>query len=118
MSLAVSVYGLWYWMFGVKGGLVPMGSPQETGDLAVDPPNLPECATLYTFMFAKVRADHGIRIFYIIVCIGCTVYFGTMLLASSIAGWARLNKMVELGKQQRWADSSRLRFATGFKYRE
>jgi len=37
-------------------------------------------------MFPKVRADGGIRIFPIIVCICFTIYFGLMLLASSIAG--------------------------------
>lgn len=118
VSLAVSVYGLWYWLYGVTGSLVSMGSLEETGDLAVVPSNSPDCGTLYTFMFAKVRADGGIRIFYIIICTCCTVYFGIMLLASSLAGWARLNNMIELGKQQRWADSTRVRFATGFKYRE
>ncbi|KAF9873161.1 hypothetical protein CkaCkLH20_09324 [Colletotrichum karsti] len=118
VSCMISSYGLWYWMYGVVGGLVHMGSPEETGDLEVDPPNPPECETLYTFMFAKVRADGGIRIFYIIMCIGCIIYYGTMLLISSIAGWARATRMLSLFKQKRWAESSRLKFATGFKYRE
>jgi hypothetical protein len=69
-------------------------------------------------MFAKVRADGGIRIFYITACILCTIYFGIMLLASSIAGRKRLQNIVELARQKRWADTSRLRFATGFKYHE
>ncbi|KAE9379835.1 hypothetical protein N431DRAFT_476914 [Stipitochalara longipes BDJ] len=118
LSLGISVYGLWYWLFAVTGSLIPMGSPLEVGDLAVMPPNSPDCGTLYTFMFAKVRADGGIRIFYIIICILCTIYFGIMLLASSIAGWARVQTMLALGKQKRWADTSRLRFATGFNYHE
>jgi len=29
VSLAVSVYDLWYWMFAVIGGLFAMGSPEE-----------------------------------------------------------------------------------------
>lgn len=118
VSLAVSVYGLWYWLYAVTGGLIAMGSKEEVGELAVMPLNSPNCQTLFTFMFGKVRADGGIRTFYIVVCTGCCFYFGTMLLASSIAGWARVNKMLELFKQQRWADTSRLRFATGFNYRE
>lgn len=118
LSLGISVYGLWYWLFAVTGSLIPMGSPLEVGDLAVMPPNSPDCATLYTFMFAKVRADGGIRIFYIIICILCTVYFGIMLLTSSIAGWARVQKILALSRQKRWADTSRLRFATGFNYHE
>ncbi|PMD61024.1 uncharacterized protein K444DRAFT_560486 [Hyaloscypha bicolor E] len=118
LSLGVSIYGLWYWLFAVTGSLIAMGSRLEIGELAVDPPNSPDCATLYTFMFAKVRADGGIRIFYIIACILCTIYFGIMLLASSIAGRKRLQNIVELARQKRWADTSRLRFATGFKYHE
>jgi hypothetical protein len=123
LSLGISVYGLWYWLFAVTGSLIAMGTPEEahSEELIIrppDPPNSPDCATLYTFMFAKVRADGGIRIFYIIICVCCIIYFGTMLLASSIAGWARVRKMIELGKQHRWADTSRLRFATGFKYHE
>ena len=102
VSLGVSLYGLWFWGWAVTGLL---GQPEG-------------CDVLYTFMFAKVRADGGIRIFYIIVCVCCIIYFGVMLLVSSIAGWARVNKMIELGKQRRWADTTRLRFATGFKYRE
>ena len=118
VSLAVSVYGLWYWLYAVTGGLIAMGSIEEVGELAVMPPNSPDCQTLFTFMFGKVRADGGIRTFYIVVSTGCCFYFGTMLLASSIAGWSRVSKMIELYRQQRWADTSRLRFATGFNYRE
>src|SRR3569833_912228 len=115
ISLAVSVYGLWFWMYAVTGGLITMGAP---GDETDDPPNKPECGTLYTFMFAKVRADGGIRYFYIIVCILCILYFGIMLMASSLTCWAKYNKVMELARSKRWADSSKLRYATGFKYRE
>jgi hypothetical protein len=118
LSLGVCVYGLWYWLFAVTGSLIAMGSPLEIGELAVHPPNSPDCATLYTFMFAKVRADGGIRISYIIACTLCTIYFGIMLLTSSVAGRKRLQNIVELARQKRWADTSKLRFATGFKYHE
>jgi hypothetical protein len=120
VCLAVSVFGLWYWMFAVTGSLIAMGTPQEreSEQNMIIPPNSPDCQTLYTFMFAKVRADGRIRIFYIIVCLLCTVYFSIMLLTSSIAGWASVNKIIELSKQKRWADSAKLRFATGLKYRE
>jgi hypothetical protein len=118
LSLGISIYGLWYWLYAVTGSLVSTGSPQEVGELAVNPPNSPDCATLYTFMFAKVRADGGIRIFYVIVCVLCTIYFGIMLLASSIAAYSRLEKIKSLARQKLWADTSRLRFATGFNYHE
>jgi hypothetical protein len=113
ISLAVSGFGLWFWMFGIKGGLDPMG-PND----GMNPPNPPECGILYTFMFAKVRADGGMRIFYIIVCICCIIYFGVMLLASTLAGYSRVSKMIQLAKSKRWASSSRLRFATGLNFKE
>jgi hypothetical protein len=113
VQLAVSVYGLWFWLFGVMGALGPMGP----GD-GSNPPNAPECAELYTFMFTKVRATGGIRILYIIICIGCVVYFGIMLLASVLAGYSRASKMIELARGGRWANTSRLRYATGFNYKE
>lgn len=116
VSLAVSCFGLWFWALGVTGALVNMGGP---GDDTVYPAsNPPECATLYTFMFAKVRADGGIRIFYILVCALCIAYFGIMILASTIAGWTKVSRIISLAKARRWAESSRLRFATGLKYRE
>jgi hypothetical protein len=111
LSLGISSYGLWFWMFGVQGSLSPMGP-------ADDPPNDIRCGTLYTFFFAKLRADGGIRIFYIIVCICCIIVFGSMLLASSLAGYSRVSKLVRLWKLKRFANSSRLKFATGFNYKE
>lgn len=114
VSLMISVFGLWFWMFGVIDGLVHPGTEEEI----VEEPNPPECATLYTFMFAKVRADGGIRIFYIVMCVGCIIYYGIMLLVSGIAAWARLGKMMHLYSERRWAETTRLQFATGFKYGE
>jgi hypothetical protein len=113
VQLAVSIFGLWFWLFGVTGALGPMG-PNDGSN----PPNAPECGELYTFMFAKVRATGGIRILYIIICVGCVVYFGIMLLASILAGYSRVRKMVELARGGRWANTSRLRYATGFNYKE
>jgi hypothetical protein len=113
VTLAVSIFGLWFWLFGVTGALAPMG-PNDGSE----PPNPPECGELYTFMFTKVRATGGIRFFYIFVCVCCIVYFGIMLLASTLAGYSRVRKMIELARGGRWADTSRLRFATGFKYKE
>jgi hypothetical protein len=104
VSLGVSVYGLWFWTWGVMGGL--------------DPPGTGECAKLSTFFFGKWSATGGIRYFYIVICYGCILYFGTMLLASSLAGYARVDKMVRLARSKRWADTSKLRYATGFKYKE
>ncbi|TDZ61196.1 hypothetical protein CTRI78_v004466 [Colletotrichum trifolii] len=87
---------------------------REHGD--VD--NSDECQDLRTFMFANVRAEEGIRVFYIVVCIGCVAYYGVMLLASSIAGWVRARTMYTLYKAESWTTSSRLLFTTGLTHRE
>lgn len=101
LSIAVACFGLWFWMMGIE---------PDTTAINVD---TGPCATVYTFMFAKVRADGGVRIFYIVACIACIIYFGIMLLASSIALYARLAKMATLAHQGRWRTSTRLHYATG-----
>jgi len=111
LALSISAYGLWFWMFGVKGSLSPMGPGDE-------PPNAEACGELFTFMFAKVQADGGIRIFYIFICMTCVVVYGIMALSSTLAGFSRGQKIIELWKKRQFANSTRLRFATGFKYSE
>ncbi|KIW89705.1 uncharacterized protein Z519_09861 [Cladophialophora bantiana CBS 173.52] len=106
LSMAVAVYGPWFWWFGI----VP-----ETTAVMID---AGPCRTVYTFMFAKVRADGGVRIFNIIVCIGCVIYFGVMLLASFLALFARFAKGVDLAKQGKWRTSTRLHYATGLYQKE
>ncbi|OCT50383.1 hypothetical protein CLCR_07054 [Cladophialophora carrionii] len=106
LSMAVAVYGLWFWIIGIE--------PDTTG-VNVD---AGPCKTVYTFMFAKVRADGGIRIFYIAICVGCVTYFGIMLLASTLALYARLAKAANLAKQGKWRTSTRLHYATGLDHKE
>jgi hypothetical protein len=106
LSLAVAIYGLWFWIIGIQ---------PDTTEVNVD---TGPCKTVYTFMFAKVRADGGVRIFYIIICVGCVVYFGVMLLASSLALYARLAKAVNLAQQGKWRTSTRLHYATGLCHKE
>jgi hypothetical protein len=109
ISLGISMFGLWFWIFGVMGALDPMGPSNG---------NSSECGTLYTFMFSKFKANGGIRILYISMYSCCTTYFGIMLLVSSLAGYSRVAKMVQLAKANRWAETSRLRYATGFSSKE
>ena len=100
LSLAISIYGLWYWLRGVVGGL--HGS------------NVPGCGTVYTFMFAKVRADGPIHVYYVFICVCCIVYFGVMLVASTLAGYERLMKVVHAARRRAWNLDTRLKFDTGF----
>lgn len=106
LSLAVFIYGVWFWMYGVQ---------PDTTSINVD---TGPCKKVWTFMFAKVSADGGVRIFYLIICIGCTVYFGIMLLASPLALYAWLEKMVNMAKQGKWRTTTRLHYATGLNQKE
>lgn len=113
VSLGVSIFGLWFWIFGVTGALRPLGPGDGT-----DPPNPPECSTLFTFFFAKIRADGGIRIYYILVCASCIAYFGVMLLASSLAAWFSFDRFVEVAAFHHWTSTNRTKYATGFSKKE
>ncbi len=106
LAMAVSVFGLWFWVVGIK---------PHTTDVVTDSG---PCATVYTFMFAKVRADAGVRILYLIACISCVIYFGIMLLISTISLYARVAKGAALAKQGRWRTSTRLHYATGLYHKE
>lgn len=106
LSLAVFVYGLWFWTYGIE---------PDTTSVNVD---TGPCKTVWTFMFAKVSADGGVRIFYIIVCIASTIYFGTMLLASPLALYARLEKVMKLAQNGKWQTTTRLYYATGLNQKE
>ncbi|KAK0744250.1 hypothetical protein B0T18DRAFT_200477 [Schizothecium vesticola] len=113
-SLCLSVFGLWFWLYGVtQDGLKVLGP-----DDGVEPPNPAECSILYTFFFAKVRADGGIRFYYAVVCAMCTLYFGIMFIVSLIAGIASARKIRSLANFFNWGSVNRNRYATGFTHTE
>ncbi|ORY70156.1 uncharacterized protein BCR38DRAFT_421149, partial [Pseudomassariella vexata] len=93
-------------MFGIaesEPGITPgTGHPEDA-----------HCLSLYTFMFSPVRANGGIRIFYIVMCIIHLIYWGIMLIISSIAAVARSGKMYTLFKANQYRTTSRLHYATG-----
>lgn len=107
ISLGVSLYGMWFWIHGVSDSLVAPG-----------PPNPIECSTLYTFFFAKLRADGGIRHYYAVVCALCCLWFGTMFIVSSLAGVASFQRFRSVVEFNRWGTSNRAKYATGFTHRE
>ena len=109
LSLAVSIVGLWFWHTGV----VTTSLPTSTD---LDEQNPPECNDLETFFFARLNAREGIRTFFIVICIGCCIYFGTMTLVSFIGPATRIFKMSFLAKYGFYQTSSRLKYATGFSY--
>ena len=114
VSLCVSIFGMWFWLHGVTPhGLRALG-PED----GADPPNPPDCAVLYTFFFAKVRADGGIRFYYAVVCATCIVWFGVMFLASLVAGVASLEKIKSLVQFYNWGTVNRGKYATGFTQKE
>ncbi|KAK3317906.1 hypothetical protein B0H66DRAFT_475443 [Apodospora peruviana] len=115
VSFGVSLFGFWFWLRGVNGGLWKLGGPNDRQD---DPPNLPECGVLYTFFFAKLRANGGIRYYYLVVCACCAVYFGVMFLASSLAGYVSFVNVKGFFEFKRWSSRNRTKYATGFTHKE
>jgi hypothetical protein len=110
VTLAICTWVLWFWISGITGMLDTMGPANG---------NSWECSTLYTGLMAtKVRADGAVRVLYIAVYGCCVVYFGIMFLASIVAGYARISKILKLAQSKQWAQTSRLRYATGFNRRE
>jgi hypothetical protein len=90
-----------FWIYGVTGSLsIGTGACRET----------------YTFFFAKLRANGGIRVWYIILFSVCTAWFGIMTLVSIIGPVTRLVKMKWLAKYKFFRTSTRLKYATGFTY--
>ncbi|KAH8883558.1 hypothetical protein GQ53DRAFT_811347 [Thozetella sp. PMI_491] len=115
VSLGVSVFGFWFWLYGV----MPDGlSSLEAGDGSDEYPNSPECTELYTFFFAKVRADGPLRYYYIVVCASCIAYFGIQVLVSSMAAWFSVDRIIGFVEFKGWASTNRTRYATGFSHKE
>lgn len=113
-SLGVSIYGLWFWVYGVSESLIVLGSDRDIAE----GPNPPECETLYTFFFAKLKATGGIRYYYTVVCALCCLWFGVMFIVSVIAGVASFSKIRSLSEFFSWGSGNRGKYATGFTRRE
>ncbi|KAF2103214.1 hypothetical protein NA57DRAFT_72194 [Rhizodiscina lignyota] len=103
LCMAVSTYGLWFWYFGMAGSL-------KSGTGA--------CQVTWTFFFAKLRADGGIRKWYIFKYVVCLIYFGIMTAVSIIGPISRIMKMAWLARYKFFRTSSRLKYATGYTYGE
>jgi hypothetical protein len=108
LSLAVSIVGLWFWYAGIMRKL-----PEPTN---LDTSFNPVCDDLHTFFFTELNARGGIRIYYIFICVGCTVYFGIMALASIITPITRVWKIEWLFRSKFYRTTSRLKYATGLNY--
>ncbi|KAK5655575.1 hypothetical protein OQA88_5506 [Cercophora sp. LCS_1] len=73
VSLGASVYELWFWLYGVRGGLDGLEG---------------ECAELWTWFFVRLYVNGGIRWYYVVVCAACAAWFGCMLVVAVVAGVA------------------------------
>ncbi|KAH8668405.1 hypothetical protein BX600DRAFT_538347 [Xylariales sp. PMI_506] len=112
LCTAFAAYGLFFWLRGIDGH--PAALISGTGNAE----NGLYCTPLYTFMFSRVLADGGVRVFYIICTVGSLCYWGVQLLSSSLAAYARPMKMYRLGKAGQWRTTSRLDYATGLNYKQ
>jgi hypothetical protein len=79
LACAISIYGVWFWVYGIRYdrgyGLMPvtdgMGNPRP-----------PQCYPVHVFFFGKLNVLGGIRILYIFTSTCSSVYYVTMLLAA------------------------------------
>ncbi|KXJ85747.1 hypothetical protein Micbo1qcDRAFT_209695 [Microdochium bolleyi] len=104
IGLAVSVFGFWFWTFGLSGRAAVMGP----GD-GVIPENKEECKILYTWLFVALEADGAIRWVYRVISAGCMLYFGVMVIVSSLAAWFTIDRLAAKSAHllpSRWAGSA------------
>src|SRR5437762_14283532 len=77
LATAFSIYGVWFWIYGIRygRGYGLMRMTDEMGN-----PRPPQCYPIYVFFFGKFNVLGGIRVFYIITSISCSLYYVIMLL--------------------------------------
>jgi hypothetical protein len=91
LAVGISMYGTWFWSDGLEDGLM----------IAPDP----QCRELYTWFLRYWPVRGGIHIFYIVITVGCSIYYGIMCLTAVIAG---IFKLLRVG----WKGN--MKFRTGF----
>jgi hypothetical protein len=88
---AISTYGAWFWWEGLEDGLL------------VSP--IPGCENIYTWFFAYFTVRGGIDKFYIVITIGCSIYYWAMIFVALAAAIFKFSLLRLKGK---------LIFETGF----
>jgi hypothetical protein len=68
---AISVYGTWFWWEGLEDGLRGAENP--------------ECQQLYTWFLHTWKVNSGIHVYYVIVCLGCSIYYCGMSVVAFFA---------------------------------
>jgi hypothetical protein len=91
LTAAISVYGTWFWWEGLEDGLIAS--------------EIPECRQIYTWFFAYLPVRGGIDKLYIVITVGCSLYYCAMLVAAT---FAVIFKLLRIG----W--KGKMTFETGF----
>jgi hypothetical protein len=68
LTMAISVYGAWFWAEGTQDGLKIADDPQ--------------CRDLKTWFFHGFPITGGIRIVYVVMTVGTSIFYGTMCAAA------------------------------------
>lgn len=92
LMVAIGVYGVWFWVEGVRDGLAWLVD-EEGGKRE-------ECYPLVTFFFAKlqvtpVTSKSGIRVWYIVMAVCTTVYYVLMLFV------AVFHRVLDIGESKK-----------------
>lgn len=92
LIVAIGVYGVWFWVVGVKDGLLWLTNPDGSKKV--------ECYPLVTFFFAKldvspVTQHTQIRFWYIFMFSCTTAYYGLMLVV------ALFHRVLDIGSSKK-----------------
>ncbi len=110
-ATAISAYGVWSWIEGVRDGLAVATDEH-------DHPRSSECYPLTTWFFGDFELTGSIRNVYIILSIGCTTYFGLMLLTASAERVRHAAKLLSRNRNTREAAWHQVWYETGLNQRE
>ena len=98
LIFAICVYGAWFWSEGVKDELKVASDPQ--------------CMQVYIWFFATWRVGGGINIFYTVLTVCCSIYYGAMLVAAAVA----VVYKPLISKFKKWKE--KMKFETGLNNKE
>jgi hypothetical protein len=91
LTTAISIYGTWFWWEGLDDGLNTSANP--------------DCQEIFTWFFTYLPVRGGIDKLYIVITVGCSLFYCTMLITALATV---LYKLPQIG----W--KGRLSFETGF----
>lgn len=108
LSGSVALYGAWYWIFGVKGGVHGLEAFGQ-----VDSSCTKTSVTIFGLDVAGISRNAAIAL-----SIVAGAYAAVLILVAPLAAYTRVWKMVIFWNSKQYGSSTRLRYATGASRRQ